>query len=129
MDKLHLTIVTPLGKIYDGNVDMVTLPGSEGEFGVLPGHADTVSTLIPGVIELTKENGAEVVAVDWGYAKVNEMSVDVLADGAVYIKGDTEGELAEAISSAKDMLERAKDSNIVISSVMAKIEQAGKKYL
>jgi F-type H+-transporting ATPase subunit epsilon len=129
MDKIHLTIVTPFGKIYDGNVDMVSLPGSEGEFGVLPGHADTVSTLIPGVIELTKNANSEVVAVDWGYVKVNESSVDVLADGAVFIKGDSESELAEAISSARDMFEKAKDSNIVISSVMAKIEQAGKKYL
>jgi F-type H+-transporting ATPase subunit epsilon len=129
MDKLHLTIVTPLGKIFDGSVEMVTLPGSEGEFGVLPGHADTVSTLVPGAIELFNGGTSEVVAVDWGYAKVNETSVDVLADGAVYIRGISESELASAISDAKDMLENAKDSNVVLSSVMAKIEQAGKKYL
>ena len=86
METLKLDIVTPEGKIFSNDVKSVTLPGSEGEFGVLPGHIGIVTTLNSGVIEIEKKDGKrEIVAINWGYAKVDETSVDVLAEGAVDI--------------------------------------------
>lgn len=128
---LHLSIVTPEGRIFDGDVKSVTLPGSEGEFGVLPGHADTVSLLSAGAIEIEREKAAstDIVAVDWGYTKVDEQHVDVLAHGAVMISGDTESEIAKAISDAKDLLRDAGDDNIAMGAVMSRIESAGKSRL
>ena len=105
METLKLDIVTPEGKIFSNDVKSVTLPGSEGEFGVLPGHIGIVTTLNSGVIEIEKKDGKrEIVAINWGYAKVDETSVDVLAEGAVDINGDSESEIAQAIANAKKLL-------------------------
>lgn len=54
MDTIKLSIVTPTGSIFNGDVKTVTLPGKEGEFGVLPGHSSLVSTLSVGVIVIEK---------------------------------------------------------------------------
>jgi F-type H+-transporting ATPase subunit epsilon len=128
MMTLHLSIVTPEGCIFEGSIRSVTLPGSEGEFGVLPGHADTVALLQAGVIEVEKENHSkEMVAVNWGYSKVNEHTVDVLVDGAVAIHASgTENEIANSIDEAKHLIQEASDSDIIIGSVLTKIESFGK---
>ncbi|WP_299546553.1 ATP synthase F1 subunit epsilon [uncultured Helicobacter sp.] len=130
METLKLDIVTPEGKIFSNSVRSVTLPGSEGEFGVLPGHVGVVTTLHTGVIEIEKIDGKkEIVAINWGYAKVDETSVDVLAEGAVDINGDSEGEIAQAIASAKQLLEESTDNNIAVSMVVSRIENAAKSVL
>ncbi|MDE5592021.1 MAG: F0F1 ATP synthase subunit epsilon, partial [Helicobacter sp.] len=83
METLKLEIVTPQGKIFSNDVKMVILPGSEGEFGVLPGHVSVVTTLKTGVIEIQKtDEKKEMIAINWGYVKVDEQSVDILIDGA-----------------------------------------------
>ncbi len=130
METLHLSIVTPQGKIFDGDVNMVTLPGKEGEFGVLYGHASEVATLGYGNIIIEKLNKhEEIVTIDWGHVKVDEKSVDVLAHGAIAIKGESESEIGDAIESAIELLRSASDNNTAITSVISKIEDAGKKYL
>ncbi|MGP1450750.1 MAG: ATP synthase F1 subunit epsilon [Wolinella sp.] len=130
MELLRLNIVTPHGNIFSGDVKSVTLPGAEGEFGVLPGHADVLSLLSAGAIEIEKVNGkSELVAVNWGYVNVDSISVDVLADGAVAIGGDSESEVAIAIANAKTLLEEATDNNVAISAVVSRIELAAKNSL
>ncbi|TLD85117.1 F0F1 ATP synthase subunit epsilon [Helicobacter sp. MIT 11-5569] len=130
METLKLDIVTPEGKIFSNDVKSVTLPGSEGEFGVLPGHVGIVTTLHAGVIEIEKVDGKrEIVAINWGHAKVDERSVDVLAEGAVDINGDNESEIAQAIANAKQLLEESTDNNIAVSMVVSRIENAAKSVL
>ncbi|MCI2236057.1 MULTISPECIES: ATP synthase F1 subunit epsilon [Helicobacter] len=130
METLKLDIVTPEGKIFSNNVKSVTLPGSEGEFGVLPGHVGIVTTLDSGVIEIEKQDGKkEIVAINWGYAKVDERSVDILAEGAVDINGDSESEIAQAIASAKKLLEESSDNKVAVSMVVSRIENAAKSVL
>ncbi|MBD5165064.1 ATP synthase F1 subunit epsilon [Helicobacter sp.] len=130
METLKLDIVTPEGKIFSNDVKSVTLPGSEGEFGVLPGHIGIVTTLNAGVIEIEKkDNKKEIVAINWGYAKVNETSVDVLAEGAVDINGDSESEIAQAIANAKNLLEESTDNNLAVSMVVSRIENTAKSSL
>jgi len=130
METLKLDIVTPVGKIFSNNVKSVTLPGIEGEFGVLPGHIGIVTTLNPGVIEIEKIDGKkEIVAINWGYAKVDEKSVDILAEGAVDINGDSESEIAKAIANAKQLLEDSTDNNVAVSMVVSRIENVAKSSL
>ncbi|EES89588.1 ATP synthase F1 subunit epsilon [Helicobacter canadensis] len=130
METLKLDIVTPEGKIFSNNVKSVTLPGSEGEFGVLPGHVGIVTTLDSGVIEIEKQDGKkEIVAINWGYAKVNERSVDILAEGAVDINGDSESEIAQAIANAKKLLEDSTDNKVAASMVVSRIENIAKSIL
>lgn len=127
METLMLSIVTPYGKIYDGAVESVVMPGSEGEFGVYPGHCNLLSSLKTGVIEICKSSGdLELVAINWGYAEVSPHKVDVIADGAVSINGSDEDQVAAAIENARKLLEEASNDHVAISSVVSRIEAAAR---
>jgi len=127
MDTLKLEIVTPEGQIFCDDVKDVTLPGSEGEFGVYPGHASLVSLLQAGVIDIELSDGKhEIVAINWGHAKVDENSVTVLADGAVAIGGSSEGAIASSLDKAKKLIESMSDSDVAIATARAKIESIAK---
>ncbi len=131
METLRLEIVTPEGQIFANNVKSVTLPGSEGEFGVLPHHASLVSLLKTGVIDIELTNGEhEIVAVDWGHAEIDETKVTILADGAVAIVGENESEIAKSIESAKKLIDSMSDSDVAIAMAEAKIDNIlkSKKY-
>ena len=126
MANMKMEIVTPHGVIFDGEIKSVTLPGSEGEFGVLPEHASLVTTLKSGVIEIEKADGSkELVAIDWGHAKVDGDKITVLADGAVAI-GGTSDEIAKNLEEAKELIKKMSDSDIAIAAATAKLETAAK---
>ena len=117
MDTIKLSIVTPNGEIFNDDVKTVTLPGKEGEFGVLPGHSSLVSSLTVGVIVIEKVDSTEAVAINWGHVKVDEKSVDVLADGAIALTAGKDSEIAKNIEAAKELVNSVKDSNISVAAV------------
>src|SRR5574344_509625 len=121
MDTIKLSIVTPTGSIFNGDVKTVTLPGKEGEFGVLPGHSSLVSTLSVGVIVIEKIDSTEAVAINWGHVKVDEKSVDVLVDGAIALTGGKDSEISKNIEAAKKLVNSVKDSKVSMAAVEAKI--------
>lgn len=121
MDTIKLSIVTPNGEIFNDDVKTVTLPGKEGEFGVLPGHSSLVSSLTVGVIIIEKADSTEAVAINWGHVKVDEKSVDVLADGAIALTAGQDSQIAKNIEAAKKLVNSVKDSNISVASVEARI--------
>ena len=83
-DKIHFDLVSPERLLLSEPVDMVTLPGSEGYFGVLAGHAPVLSTLRPGVIDVKGgEDGDMRIFVRGGFAEVNPTKVVVLAEEAM----------------------------------------------
>lgn len=124
---LKLEIVTPQGLIFSGDAKSVTMPGSEGEFGVLPNHVALVTLLEAGVIDIELENGKhDAVAVNWGHVKVDENSVTVLADGAVAIKGDNESEIAKSLEAAKELLQSIVDSDASFALVTSRMESIAK---
>jgi F-type H+-transporting ATPase subunit epsilon len=130
METLNLEVVTPSGMIYNGKAVSVTLPGEEGEFGVLPHHAALTTLLKAGVVDIENENkNVESIVVNWGVVQVNEAKVIVLVDGAVAIRGETESEIAKALDEAKTLLSDISDSNIAIAAVSAKIESAAHKLV
>ena len=121
MDTIKLSIVTPTGSIFNGDVKTVPLPGKEGEFGVLPGHSSLVSTLSVGVIVIEKIDSTEAVAINWGHVKVDEKSVDVLVDGAIALTGGKDSEISKNIEAAKELVNSVKDSKVSMAAVEAKI--------
>lgn len=119
---LKLSIVTPNGVIFDGEVKSVVIPGVDGEFGVIPGHSSLVTTLDVGVIEITNSNATiDAIAVNWGHAKVNETSVDILVDGAVSLDPSNSSTLNDNINAANELVNSVKDSDVSIGAVAAKI--------
>ena len=126
MELMKLEIVTPDGVVFDDKVKQVTLPGSEGEFGVLAHHATLVSLLDTGVIVIDGADGKEVaVAINSGYVKVDESKTTCIVDGAVALSGD-DSDLAKALEDAKALLSSIEPSNPSIASAMSKIEHIGK---
>lgn len=128
MKLMKLEIVTPDGLIFDNNVKQVTLPGSEGEFGVLPEHATLVSLLGAGVISIIASDDSLMnVAINSGYVKVEETKTTCIVDGAVALVGD-DSEIAKAIEAAKTLLKSTEASNAAIAAAVSKVEQIGKSF-
>jgi F-type H+-transporting ATPase subunit epsilon len=80
--RLLLEIVTPQGLVFSEEIDEVTATGSEGEFGVLPGHVPFVTVLRIGMLTCKKGNETKIFFVNWGYAEVGPDKVLILADSA-----------------------------------------------
>jgi len=81
--KMLLEIVAPSRQVVRSErVDEVIAPGSEGEFGVLPGHTPFLTTLKVGLLSYREGNAWHYLAIDWGYAEVGPDRVVILAEGA-----------------------------------------------
>ncbi|OYY54440.1 MAG: F0F1 ATP synthase subunit epsilon, partial [Sulfurovum sp. 28-43-6] len=119
MELMKLEIVTPTGVIFDAEVKQVTLPGSEGEFGVLPKHATLVSLLDTGVIVINKADGSELaVAINSGYVKVDEEKTTCIVDGAVSLSGE-DGDIAAALEEAKKLIKSTEASSSAIAAAVS----------
>ncbi len=130
MEKLKLEILTPNGSIFDGEAVSVTLPGEEGEFGVLAHHSSLSTLLEAGVVDIEKEDkSVESILINWGVVQVDEEKVIILVEGAVAIRGESESEVANALEEAKELINSIADSNPVIASVSARIESAAQKLI
>lgn len=80
---LVLKVLTPEGSVLEGDVSEVTLPGSEGELGVLPAHAALLTKIIPGALAYRAPEGQGVIALGRGVAEVRDDRVIVLVERAV----------------------------------------------
>ena len=110
-DQLNLEVVTPHRTVLVEDVESVTLPGIEGELGILPEHIPLLTTLDTGIMSYKSSSGkTQAIAVHWGYAQVEGNSVRVLAELA-----ETADEID--IERAKGAEKKAKD--ILISGAPA----------
>src|SRR5258707_10628701 len=82
MATFHFDLVSPEKLLFSGEVNQVDVPGSEGDFGVLAGHAPLITTLRPGILVIYGERGALRIVVDGGFAEVGPGGLTVLADMA-----------------------------------------------
>ena len=84
MADLHFELVTPEKLVFSEDVHMVVVPGTEGEFGVLAGHAPYMSPLRDGDLTVYRTAGAapERIPVSGGFAEVSERGLTVLAESA-----------------------------------------------
>ena len=102
-NQLSLEVVTPYRTVLIEDVESVTLPGIEGELGILPEHIPLLTTLDTGIMSYKNSSGkTQAIAVHWGYAQVEGNSVRVLAELA-----ETADEID--IKRAKDAEKKAKD--------------------
>src|SRR5881275_2174710 len=83
MATLKLEIVTPEEKIYSEDVDMVTLPGSEGELGIYPQHVPVLTTLKPGELRILKNGQETAMAIGEGFVEIKADAVSILTDMAL----------------------------------------------
>ena len=80
---LKLEIVTPEEKIYSEDVEMVTLPGSEGELGVYPNHVPVLTALKPGELRIVKGGKQTAMAIGEGFVEIKADGISILTDMAM----------------------------------------------
>lgn len=122
MDKLRLTIVTPYGQILNEDVQEVTAPGSEGEFGVLPGHEPFFTTLKIGILTYKKDTDINYVFINSGYAEVTQDKVIVVADSAERAEDIDVERAIRAKERAEERLKKME--NIDVARATSALERA-----
>ena len=112
MAKISFRLVMPERELLDTEADMVVVPGSEGDFGVLHGHAPLISTVRPGVLEVLQGDKVEQrFIVVGGFAEVTPERCTVLADEAIPFAEVTAEQLAERERAAeRDIVDAANDA-------------------
>ena len=105
-NKLSLEVVTPFRTVLNEDVDSVTLPGIEGELGILPEHVPLLTTLDTGIMSYVNGSGnTQAIAVHWGYAQVDGNNVRVLAELAETADEIDLSRAQEAENKAKELLQ------------------------
>ncbi|HEY9219145.1 MAG TPA: ATP synthase F1 subunit epsilon [Phenylobacterium sp.] len=82
-DRLHFSLVSPERELFSGEVDQVDAPGSEGDFGVLAGHAPFMTTLREGKVTVHDGGAKRAYEVRGGFADVTPQGLTILAESAV----------------------------------------------
>ena len=112
MAKVTFRLVMPEREVLATEADMVVVPGSEGDFGVLHGHAPLISTVRPGVLEVIQDNKVDKrFIVVGGFAEVTPERCTVLADEATPFEEVTAEQLAERERAAeRELMDAATDA-------------------
>jgi F-type H+-transporting ATPase subunit epsilon len=124
MPTLKLEIVTPEAKIYSDDVEIVYVPGVEGELGILPHHIPLMTMIKPGELRVTANGKVTYMAVGEGFVEVTLNSVTVLTDMAVEEQAIDEGVAEAAIKRAQEAL---KDDHLgaeEVASVQAALQKS-----
>jgi len=121
---LHLQIVTPEKKAFEGDVDEVIVPGSEGELGILPHHAPLISLLGQGVLRLKQGATEQEFAIFGGFLQVRPDRVVVLAETAD-LGSEIDLERAErARREAEQLLQGGLSEEVDLARARAALQRA-----
>ena len=106
-DKLHFALVSPEREMFNGEVDHVVVPGSEGEFGVMPNHAPVMSVIKPGALRVIDGGVERRIFVTGGFADVTPEGLTVLAEEAIDVADIDAAELDQQLKNAQEDLRDA----------------------
>jgi F-type H+-transporting ATPase subunit epsilon len=112
---LQLQIVTPEAQTYSDQVEMVTLPGTEGEMGIYPNHVPLMTQLVPGEIVVRKDGQDFFLAVGDGFVEITGERVAILTDMALRVEQIDEAKAEEARRRAEARLAEHLDDSEVAS--------------
>lgn len=108
-DKLHFDLVAPEARVFAGEVDMVVVPGSEGDFGVLAGHAPFMSTIRSGAIAIHDGGQVTRTFIHGGFAEVTPAGLTILAEEAIDLTEIDPAEVERQLTEAREDLGQARD--------------------
>jgi F-type H+-transporting ATPase subunit epsilon len=123
MATLRLEIVTPETKAYSEEVDMVTLPGSEGELGIYPQHVPVLTTLKPGELRILKDGIETAMAVGEGFVEITGETVSILTDMAL-VSESIDAEAAEAAVERAQAAMKGDHSSEELAGIQASLSKA-----
>ena len=112
MATFHFDLVSPEKLAFSGDVDQVDVPGVEGDFGVLAGHAPVVAAIRPGILTVITGGTKRKIIVLGGIAEVSDKGLTVLADVATSLEELDRTEFAETISDMEAKLSEKEGSEL-----------------
>jgi F-type H+-transporting ATPase subunit epsilon len=104
MATFHFDLVSPENLAFSGEVDQVDVPGVEGDFGVLAGHAPVVAAIRPGILTVTSGGAQQKIIVLGGLAEMSDKGLTVLADVATSLEDLDRAGFADKISEMEAKL-------------------------
>ena len=108
-DKLHFDLVSPERRVFAGEVDMVVVPGSEGDFGVLANHAPFMSTIRTGAISVHSGNDVSRTFIRGGFAEVTAAGLTILAEEAIDLADVNAEDVSKSLAEAREDLGQARN--------------------
>jgi F-type H+-transporting ATPase subunit epsilon len=112
MATFHFDLVSPEKHAFSGEVDQVDIPGVEGDFGVLAGHAQVVAAIRPGILTVTAGGSKQKIIVLGGIAEVSGKGLTVLADVATSLDELDRAEFADTITDMQTKLSEKEGSEL-----------------
>src|ERR1700719_2032958 len=112
MSTFHFDLVSPEKLAFSGDVDQVDIPGVEGDFGVLAGHAPVVAAIRPGILTVTTGGTKQKIIVLGGLAEVSDKGLTVLADVATSLEDLDKARFADQISEMEAKLAEKEGSEL-----------------
>jgi len=110
-DKLHFDLVSPERRVFAGEVDMVVVPGSEGDFGVLAGHAPFMSTIRTGAISVHAGSDVTRTFIRGGFAEVTAGGLTILAEEAIDLADVNAEDVSRELTEAREDLGQARNDD------------------
>jgi F-type H+-transporting ATPase subunit epsilon len=111
MATFHFDLVSPEKLLFSGEVEQVDVPGAEGDFGVLAGHAPMVTTLRPGILTVKAAGGEQKIVVLGGFAEVSTEGLTVLADTAESVEDIDRAMIATRIGELEQRIAKTEPGN------------------
>ena len=124
-DTVEFELVAPEELLFSEPVELVVVPGAEGDFGVLPGHSALISTLRTGVIAVYENDAvSQRIFVSGGLAEVTPERCTVLADEAVTLEFANRSDVEERVKANREALEFAADDDKENAAVALAVSEA-----
>ena len=124
-DTVEFELVAPEELLFSEPVELVVVPGAEGDFGVLPGHSPLISTLRTGVIAVYENDAvSQRIFVSGGFAEVTPERCTVLADEAVTLESANRSDVEERVKANREALESAADDDKENAAVALAVSEA-----
>lgn len=109
MASFHFDLVSPEQLVFSGEVEQVDVPGYDGDFGVLAGHAPLIAMLRPGILAILGGGQPRRIVVGAGFAEVNPEGLTVLAELAVPVEDFDRSQLASRIRDTEEDVADTRD--------------------
>ena len=121
---LKVDVVSPLGSVFAGEADMVSLRGSAGEMGIAYGHTELLSTMPAGVVNIKKDETIEVLYVSGGIIEVTPTRVTIMVDEMERAENLNQAEAEKAKARAKEVLKKSDASKLDLDSAHKTLQEA-----
>ncbi|HET7681110.1 MAG TPA: F0F1 ATP synthase subunit epsilon [Xanthobacteraceae bacterium] len=118
MATFHLDLVTPDKLLFSGAVEQVDVPGAEGDFGVLAGHAPLVAMLKPGVLVVHEGGKQHRLVVIGGFAEVSSEGLTILADFAGPVESFDRAVIASQIAETEQRIKELEQGSLLDREIM-----------